>query len=322
MEHIWKVEKTNNEGTVYFHHTSTKSEFAKIEIFDITTQTLIYFDEKEWANSTSYWISPGFVSEYSGNVIFRVTNKEGEIVFEHPYEHKGERRLPVINGKPIYFKSNKNDTTYQNLVEVFFKLDYQGDFCKINVNDTVVDVGGNVGIFTAFAQQMKPKHTFVVEPMGETFKYLTENLSNFKNITLINKAISKNGGDMEFLSANHSGCSILKDNLEGDGRVIFNGSKSVTVKTTTINNLIKEYNINYIDFLKVDCEGGEKDLFETIDKNYLENNINKIILEYHSHEIRELLTTILINCGFVIERKDDNSIGMIYAYNPNFNPQL
>tara|TARA_R110000796_G_scaffold206301_1_gene322627 strand:+ start:3954 stop:4940 length:987 start_codon:yes stop_codon:yes gene_type:complete len=326
METIWKVNKTDKDGTVHFFHTSKKTEYARVELFDTTTQTLIYIVEQEWGSRVDYYTSPGPAGKYSGNSIFRVINKDGKMVLEYPYEHEGERRLPVINGKPVYFKSNPNDVTFCTLFEVFFKLDYQGDFCKVDVNDTVVDIGGNVGVFSVFAQQMKPKHTFVVEPMKETFDYMCENLKGFDNVTTINKAISKDGGDMEFVIAHHSGCNILKNNLREVGEEIANyatlstgesklNTNSTTVKTITINDLIKEYNIDCIDFLKVDCEGGEKDLFETIDKNYLKNNVKKIALEYHSLEIREFIMKILIDCGFIIEKNTGGSdIGLIYAY--------
>ena len=90
------------------------------------------------------------------------------------------------------------------------------------------------------------------------------------------------------------------------------------VETITINQLISDYDIARIDFLKVDCEGGELDLFRTIDKEYLQNNVGKIAMEYHSKEIYDEVLDILKSNNFIIEDTlGSNDIGLIYAYNIN-----
>jgi hypothetical protein len=90
------------------------------------------------------------------------------------------------------------------------------------------------------------------------------------------------------------------------------------VETITINQLISDYDIERIDFLKVDCEGGELDLFRTIDKEYLQNNVGKIAMEYHSKEIHDEIMDILKSNNFIIEDTlGSNDIGLIYAYNIN-----
>ena len=61
------------------------------------------------------------------------------------------------------------------------------------------------------------------------------------------------------------------------------------------------------------------DLFQTINKDYLKNNINKIALEYHSMAIKETVIEILTNNGFIIEDiVGFEDIGLIYAYNHTF----
>jgi hypothetical protein len=49
----------------------------------------------------------------------------------------------------------------------------------------------------------------------------------------------------------------------------------------TFKDLIQEYSINHIDFMKVDCEGGEYDIFMKENMNFLLNNIDFIAIEIH-----------------------------------------
>jgi len=317
----WEILKTERDGTVHFSNISGKNIYAKVEIHDITTKTLQFSSEFNWDHKLDYFARPFlFHKDWGGDSVFKIINEEGKCILNHPYKFQGQRRLPVVCGEPIYFKSNKQDITYHTISEVFFDLIYQKDFCRVSTNDIIVDIGANIGIFSAFSQQMKPLHIFALEPMSETFSYLYDNLKKWDNTTLINKAISKDGEDMEFLIYSHSGSNILRDKVKDtkNGVKINEEKNIVNVKTITINNLIKNYNIPFINFLKVDCEGGEEDLFETIDKNYLKNNIEKIILEYHSSQIKSKILKILKNNHFVIEMvNDDDDLGMIYAYNPN-----
>lgn len=49
----------------------------------------------------------------------------------------------------------------------------------------------------------------------------------------------------------------------------------------TFNNLINQYDINYIDFLKIDCEGGEYSIFIQENLKFLLNNVTHFAVEFH-----------------------------------------
>jgi FkbM family methyltransferase len=162
----------------------------------------------------------------------------------------------------------------------------------------------------------KPKKVYAVEPIKSTFENLKKNLDEY-DVVCINKAISDENGFETFALTNVNGNNFSLKNSDG-----YHPSEVINVEiveTIRIDQLISEYNIPYIDFLKVDCEGGELDLFQTINKDYLKSKINKIALEYHSMDIRDVVIGILKNNGFIIEDVvgfDD--IGLIYAYNHSF----
>ena len=134
----------------------------------------------------------------------------------------------------------------------------------VKKNDIVLDIGASVGAYTISILDHNPKKVFCVEPSKTLLKTLAKNCSEklFENlettITYINRAI------------------VDKDN---DNVNVFGTDKSFI--PITFGDLIKKYNITNIDFMKVDCEGGEYCIFNTTNIDFLINNVKFIAVEIH-----------------------------------------
>jgi hypothetical protein len=77
------------------------------------------------------------------------------------------------------------------------------------------------------------------------------------------------------------------------------------------SSLISKYGIAKIDFLKIDCEGGEFAFFESLNEEFLTNKISKIVCEVHKFagsqvDYENKIKSKLIKCGFSIQ--DSNSL--------------
>ena len=106
----------------------------------------------------------------------------------------------------------------------------------------------------------------------------------------------------------------------GDYSKLFNNVKINNVSnvpTIDINTLIDTIPYDFINFLKLDCEGCEEMLFETITDDNIDK-IEKTIIEFHSEEIKNKILNYLISKNFIIEKcfdiKGNKNCGMIYAY--------
>ncbi len=64
---------------------------------------------------------------------------------------------------------------------------------------------------------------------------------------------------------------------------------ALVMEGMTFKRLVELYNLEKIDFLKTDCEGGEYDIFNDENIDYIKNNIKKIVGEWHlgSPELKE-----------------------------------
>lgn len=150
-------------------------------------------------------------------------------------------------------------------------LDEYTKFVNINKGDIVFDIGSCVGDFAILAAS-KGARVFAFEPNPSSFEILLENIkiNNLSElITPLNIGIGPKEDNLyiETNSKNMGGSSIVS---QGDKRV----------KIDTISNVLKEYNINKIDLLKIDVEGYEYEIFSDSEASCLDK-ISKIVGEYH-----------------------------------------
>lgn len=130
-------------------------------------------------------------------------------------------------------------------------------YFDVDKGDKVVDIGSFIGTFTYSILDKKPEHCWVVEPAEKYFKLLYDNLKGYP-VSFINKAIS--------------------DQIDID--ISWNDDPIQTVKGTRFKDFIKDNLLYNINFLKIDCEGGEYDIFNEENIPFLKN-VDKIACEFH-----------------------------------------
>jgi hypothetical protein len=127
--------------------------------------------------------------------------------------------------------------------EIYKENEYNRFGIKIEKNDVVIDCGANIGIFSQYALDMGASKVIGYEPDDEAFEYYTNNISSDK-VHKIKSFVHRDGNDIK---------SILDTN-----------------------------SLDKVDFLKLDVEGAEWGLFETLDSDTL-IKIDKWAIEFHTH---------------------------------------
>lgn len=311
MNNIFEIIKIEENGTIHFTYLGedTQDEYV-VSIIDSNTDLVVHKAKLGLRKGTNWWISTGpSNARRLRNAKFTIT--VGNVIYGRDINFYGENRFLVVNSEPITLNHNGDDL-FPIVCEIFYDKVYERDYVKVSNGDVVVDIGANYGVFSLYAQQFNPSKVYAVEPIKSTFKCMSKNLEEY-GVVCVNKAISNTDGFEVFAITDVNGNNFSIKNSEG-----YHPSQMINeeiVETVDINTFINDYNIEKIDFLKVDCEGGELDLFEQIDKTYLSNNIKKIAIEYHSNSIKLRVTQILIENGFTIEDiVGSDEIGLMYAY--------
>jgi len=131
---------------------------------------------------------------------------------------------------------------------------------SVEDGDVVVDLGANVGAFSVMALRKQLKELHVVECSSKFMDLAIQNTQkkNQRNVPIKYhlQAIGKEG---EIKS--------------------FGNNEELHVKSFT--QFVKDNNLTNIDFLKIDIEGAEYDLFSAQNIDYLKNNVKFISAEFH-----------------------------------------
>ena len=129
----------------------------------------------------------------------------------------------------------------------------------VQEGDVVLDIGASIGPFLYSIKDRKPSKVIAVEPISAYYETLYKNAEGLP-LKLYKNAI----GD--------------KDNYEFE---LEWSCHKENVKSITFNTILKENNLEYIDYLKTDCEGGEYHIFTEENIKYLKNNVGYIVGEFH-----------------------------------------
>lgn len=157
---------------------------------------------------------------------------------------------------------NSSDWYKETIKREIFENKMYDKFFSVDTDDIVLDFGASIGPYTYSILSNKPKHVFCFEPSFEQFPTLVLN-TRIGPVTCINKGVSSQEGENFF--------SSLYGKINEPG-IAF---------STTFNRIISDYNLEKIDVLKTDCEGGEYDIFTLDNLFWIKNNVRKIVGEWH-----------------------------------------
>lgn len=168
--------------------------------------------------------------------------------------------------------------------EIWIDHEYSRYGVKVEKNDIVVDCGANIGLFTNYAlKYCKAKHVYSFECDEHYFKTLNENVD--ENVTTRKAFVSDRNEYGHY-------------NLE---------------------KMLSEFDLIYIDFIKVDIEWWEYPFIINMSDETIKK-VNKWVIELHdiynnSEKILEIIEKFTIN-GFDINYEQvhkDTNLALLYV---------
>lgn len=163
--------------------------------------------------------------------------------------------------------------------EVWSFDEYTNGFLTISANDTVVDIGAQIGVFTVYASKLASQgRVLAFEPHPDNFSLLKENIQLNKciNIVPFEMAVGKNDATATtplFIHPNNSG---------GHSVVAKVSRSSVAVSQISLAKIISQNNLSKVNFLKIDTEGSEFNILLSTPIECLKK-VDQISLEYHDY---------------------------------------
>ena len=220
------------------------------------------------------------------------------------------KKTKLLNGQEVFCITSREAQVLHEHIN-----GYIDDFIKIRRDDTIIDIGANIGIFGLELSLKYPNiKIFSFEPILNIFSVLKENakISQNKNFKFYNYGISNKDETIEFTyfpnapalsSSNNEISGSKKDlteafagNLENAPdswwwkkfipkftypyiiNYLMKNKRQITCKVKPLSKVIDSLLIKKINLLKIDCEGNEHKVIDGIkEKNW--KIIEQLIIE-------------------------------------------
>ena len=299
------------ENKIIFTYNENINETYCVSIKDIDSHACIYsavFEPKP--AGSSWWVIPlptnvivfeknprfgGFLIEFRDSNDILVERREiriKEIPFKKPL-------MDISNTEPIFMN-----------YEEFF-IDKVYDILDMDNCKTVLDIGANVGLWTKYILSRNAKKVFSFEPNKKAIEHLKFTLKDEKNATIIEKAVYKENGTLQFFIDDNN--SLTSSLLSESGH-----KPSYDVSAITLGEALNLTGEENIDLVKIDIEGAEFDIIENLSSNVFAR-INSFLIEYHDFYFSEGILKVdrmeeqLISAGYRIHRSRTPRVKYVFA---------
>lgn len=120
----------------------------------------------------------------------------------------------------------------------------------------IVDVGANIGFASvSYASRYPDARIIAVEPEPSNYEVLRKNVAPYANVTPVKAALWKDARPLAIVDTG-GGHTTFRIRNES------NGAASAPASGVTLDQLMADLGIDFIDLLKVDIEGAEREVFE------------------------------------------------------------
>ena len=217
--------------------------------------------------------------------------------------------LTVLHGKPpsnmgisgghcYYDYQGRRIIAPQNAAGVFleiFKDEVYERVWKPKPGDVVIDIGAYVGMFTVKASlAVGPSgRVIAVEPCPENHTMMVRNCKGLTNVIPVQKAIMAQKGTGRLYFSKSAAANSM----------ITQWGTYVDVETVTLDQLVSDLHLPWVNYIKLDAEGAEIDVLKGATET-LRRGTRIVIAAYHTTENGEkeigTLKTMLRGAGYSV----------------------
>ncbi len=171
----------------------------------------------------------------------------------------------------------------------------------------MVDCGANIGLTSLFFKHIFPEiKIYAIEPNRDNYQVLEKNLKNYSDISVKNFAIWSENQELYEGSSFRDGSHWSKQyNQDADGNALY------SVDGKTLAFVLEDSRFDTIDFLKIDIEGAEFEVFNSESNRRILDFVKILSMEIHTEKgnIKDMVK-MLQNSGFFLFFEKESLVGI------------
>lgn len=186
--------------------------------------------------------------------------------------------LHLRNGTDYFVRTGTGEP--QLVEELWHRGVYDPLLPHIESGSTVIDIGGNIGIFSIkAAMYAKDVRVIVYEPVPGNFAMLQKNIAANRvghAVQAHQLAVAGKQGELElYYEESNTGEGSFAPHHRSD-------TKTIKIQCTTLADIFKDEHIDRCDLMKIDCEGAEEDILFNAPRE-LFSRIGSMAIEWHDN---------------------------------------
>ena len=186
------------------------------------------------------------------------------------------KKIYEVNGKGIEVEI-QTGTYDEVMAKEVLSQDYYELYKHLRANDRVLDLGGEVGLFTVMCVELGAEKVVAFEPLTQHIEVFERNTQRYGDkVELVKMAITGDGRKVYM--------NLKASEVEEGGKVYIHtgdtdiyGKGGEPVKSMTYESIIEKY--GEFDIVKLDIEGAEMEVFKSMESNMLLPRV--FTMEYH-----------------------------------------
>jgi len=298
---------------IFYENVSNKTIPVIVRVYEGETGGFIFHSEIDMAPFVQYYT---YIYPMWKNRKVIIYNRETNEILA-PFVMEGTKSIEEIDKYGYVKNLFKKETDFlcqggilDVLREHHFDRYYK-DYCDVEEGDVVVDVGFNYGIFSLGALYNGASKIYGLEPNKHVYNIVKDLYPEQNKVKIYPFAVAGKNETITFNVGHNTLASSMVGNVE-------DYKESYEVKCVNLYDFLLFNDIKKIDFLKIDCEGTEYDIFNGIPDDYFKT-IKKIHVEFHFNDGQKILSLIdkLERNGFEWKYENNkdqfSNIGLIFA---------
>jgi len=282
---------------------------VKIIIRDPATGLTIYYwkDIEVLAAGCSYFLKPFNAFSFSEFEDFKAFQVE---VYNSLTREMIYKNLLCIRSGEVKsdFQFVISDSYHDCAYFQYWEMNHLKIYDQVNQNisgKVVVDLGSAYGVYSKRAIDLGASKVYAIEP-SKSFEFIRMSFCRDERVVPIKCAVSSENGEADFYYSD----SLTTSRLEYEPN-----SSVERVPIRRLDDLLQ--NEPEIEFIKMDIEGEEYKVIESLDQSFF-NKVNSWAIEFHHNDGNNTqnLLNKMISMGYQHSIKKNNSIedGVINMY--------
>lgn len=195
------------------------------------------------------------------------------------------KSIKKIINKSLHFFGYQFINTKNRLINQNNPFFDQTTFFDKNAHIVIFDIGAHLGQTTlSYKKFFKHSTVYAFEPHEESFEKMSKGLDGKSNIYLFNIALGESKIKMQYkINRNTATNSFLE--IDDSAKEIWGASVGIetekirNMELNTLDDFVKEEQVNQIDILKIDTQGTEFNIIKGASTLMKENRIKLIYIE-------------------------------------------